>query len=121
MRNFRSPSIARLREIFGNDAAEAKRILRMSRAELEELPAGDERLRECYHPPKTWDLRMHCLNALGDSFYGVESLRLNDRDDSYIEYLNAGDAYAPTLVRFHGNYYVACWGDYVEGYGSSEQ
>lgn len=110
--NFRSPSIKKLREIFGENAKEAKSILRMSREELEELPACIARIRECWHPPKTYDLRMHALNALDNGFFGVEAFQL--RDGSWCDYLNSGDTYSPTLVRFRGNYYVTTCGDIAE-------
>ena len=93
------PSIKTLAAVFGDKAREARKILEMTRTELETLPAGAARLRECYHPPKTYDLRLTCLDALGDS-YGVEGFRL--RDGSYCDYLNMGDTYTLTLLRVHG-------------------
>ena len=105
------PSIKTLRAVFGDKAREARRILEMNRAELEALPAGAARLRECYHPPKTYDLRLHCLDALGESF-GVEGFQL--RTGEFCDYLNTGDTYAPTLLRVNGRYRVGCWGDIAE-------
>ena len=107
------PSIKTLSAVFGDKAREARRILEMTRSELESLPAGAARVHECYHPPKTYDLRLTCLNALGES-YGVEGFRL--RDGSYCDYLNMGDPYTPTLLRVHGRYRVTCWGDVAERY-----
>ena len=102
------PSIKTLHQVFGDKAREARAILEMSRAQLEALPAGAARVAECYHAPSTADVRMHCLDALGESS-GVESFEL--RDGSHCDYLNTGDTYPATLRRVHGRDRVACWGD----------
>jgi hypothetical protein len=116
----RSPSIKSLTEWLRDPVAakECKRIFRMSRDELLALPAGDRRERECYHSPKLWDLRMHCLDAVCGT-YGIEGFRI--RKGEHVEYLNAGDTYAATIVYFRGNYRLATWGDYAEKYGTSEE
>jgi len=106
----RSPSIKALRAIFDDNAAQAKALLTMTRAQLLETPVGAARLAECYHAPTTQDIRMECLNALG-MFYGVEGF---DTKRGECLYLNAGDTYTPTLVRFNGAYRIACWGDIAE-------
>ncbi len=91
-------------------AKQAKRILQMSRADLEQLPAGAARLAECYHPPSTADLRMTCLDAVMGTC-GVEGCQTDKGE--WVTYLNAGDTYAPTIVRYRRRYRVACWGDLV--------
>ena len=120
--NFRSPSIAKLREVYGDNAPEAKRILGMTRAELLQTDAGDARALECFNSPPTWDLRMHALNALEDSnggrFCGLETLALGD--GSIVEYLNAGDSYVATIYRLNGNYYVGDIGSLIERRGSMD-
>ena len=104
-----TPSIKALRTITSDltAARRAKAILNMSRAELEVLPAAAARIRECYNPPSTPDLRMTVLDDLLCT-HGVEAFRL--RDGSNVMYLNAGDTYTPTIVRMRGNYYVRDWG-----------
>jgi hypothetical protein len=114
----RLPSIKTLRAVFDDKAPEARRILEMSRAELEALPAGAARVRECFGRPDMLDLRMSCLDALGCTF-GVESFETTKRDwrtgaPEVCEYLNTGDTYAPTLINFCGRYRVASWGDIAE-------
>jgi hypothetical protein len=106
----RSPSIKALRAIFDDNAAQAKALLTMTRAQLLETPVGAARMAECYHAPTTQDIRMECLNALG-MFSGVEGF---DTKRGECLYLNAGDTYTPTLVRFNGAYRIACWGDIAE-------
>ena len=107
----RLPSIKTLNQVFGDKAKQARTILEMARNELEALPAGAARVAECYHAPSTADIRLHCLNALGESS-GVEAFEL--RDGSRCYYLNTGDTYTATLLRVHGRYRVACWGDIAE-------
>ena len=106
----RSPSIKTLKVIFGDNAARAKAILLMNREQLTRTPVGAARVAECYHPPTTQDIRMECLNELGD-FSGVEWF---DTKQGGCMYLNAGDTYTPTLVRHNGVYRVASWGDIAE-------
>ena len=105
------PSVRTLRAVFGDNARQARAILEMSRAELEALPAGAARVAESYAPPATSHLRMECLDALAGT-HGVESFET--RRHGWCEYLNAGDTYALTLVRYRGRYRVACWGDIAE-------
>lgn len=106
----RTPSIKALRSIFGENAKKAKELLTMSREQLTHTPEGAARVAECYHPPLTQDIRMTCLNALG-GFHGVEGF---ETKKGICMYLNAGDTYTPTLVRFRGSYRITSWGDIAE-------
>jgi hypothetical protein len=110
------PSIRTLRAVFADRAPEARRVLEMTRAELEAHPAGAARAAECYHPPKTFDLRMTVLDSLDSGLHGVEAFDIGHRDGTQetVWYLNAGDTYAPTLVFWAGRYRVESWGDRVE-------
>jgi hypothetical protein len=111
----RLPSVRTLRAVFGDQAKQARAILEMTREQLEALPAGQSRVRECYNPPATSDIRLTCLDALGET-YGVEAFQV--RDGTWCEYLNVGDPYRTTLLRLRGRYRVACWGDIVEREGA---
>ena len=113
--SLRSPSIKTLRSIFGDNAKQAKALLTMNREQLMRTAVGAARVAECYHPPLTQDIRMECLNALG-GFYGVECF---DTKKGLCMYLNAGDTYTATLVRFNGAYRVTCWGDIAERYATA--
>ena len=106
----RSPSIKSLKTLFGENAPRAKALLRMNREQLLRTPVGAARVAECYHAPSTQDIRMQCLDALGN-FYGVEGF---DTKKGECLYLNAGDTYATTLVRFNGAYRITCWGYIAE-------
>ncbi len=107
---FKSPSIKTLETIFGANAAKAKALLRMNRDQLLQTKIGAARMAECYHAPTTQDIRMECLNDLGN-FDGVEYFETNKGGCMY---LNAGDTYTPTLVRHNGAYRVCSWGDIAE-------
>lgn len=111
----RLPSVKTLETVFGEKAREARRILEMTRAQLEDLPAGAERVKECYHLPKTYDVRLHCLDALGKTC-GIEGFWTARK--GYCTYLNTGDTYSPTIMWFDGRYQVASWGDVAERHGS---
>lgn len=113
----RKPSIKTLSQCFDNPR-EARRVFDMSRVELLALPVCAARERECYYPPKTWDLRMHALNECG-RFHGIESLASERQSngysaDEYADYLNAGDSYLPTVIYWRGRYRVQSIGDFIE-------
>ena len=114
------PSIRTLENAFPGKGKELRRVLEMRRKELAEHPAGAARIAACWHPPKTYDVRLHVLNAVAETF-GVEYIA--HADDGYregeqygIDYINTGDTYTPTIVRFAatGTYQVRSWGDIVE-------
>jgi hypothetical protein len=114
--NYRSPSAAALEREFPGEGKMLKAILLMSRDELDSLPAGNARNRECYHRPTTSDVRLHCLNAAMDGAFGVESFETSKGEA--VQYLNTGDTYSPTICRFRGNYLISSWGDLAEKHGS---
>jgi hypothetical protein len=112
------PSIKTLEFAFPGKGKELREALLMSKAQLSEHPAGEARIKECFHPPACSDLRMHVLNAIAEC-HGIEYIASNK--DSFtaalgIEYLNVGDPYVATIIRSceTGNYRVACYGDIVE-------
>ncbi len=114
----KKPSIKKLEEAFPGKGKELRRILEMKRSELLLHPAGEARVRDCYHSPPTSDIRMHVLDSAAETC-GVEYIA--SRKDTYtefhgIDYLNTGDAYALTIVRSckTGSYRVSSWGDIVE-------
>lgn len=106
------PSVKTLSQVFGDKAKEARKILEMSRTELSKLPAGEARIRECHNAPSTPDIRMHCLSALAEGYHGLEAAE--NRDGEWLDYINAGDCYAVTLVRWRGSYRVCTVGDIAE-------
>ena len=107
----RLPSVKTLSRVF-EDPKQARAILEMTRDQLLGLPAGDARERECLHPPRTYDIRMHCLDAIDEGLCGVEAFQ--DKRGDWVDYLNTGDPYTTTLCYRNGRYFVACWADLVE-------
>jgi hypothetical protein len=105
------PSIKTLATIFADNAKKARAILEMDKNELLDLPENDHFVRSSYNTPSHDALILNALNELGD-FHGVEAIS-ND-DGEYLEYLNAGDTYAGTLIYWRGNYRVTTIGDMVE-------
>jgi len=112
------PSVKTLNSAFPGMGKDLRRILELNRKELKQHPAGEKRARECYNPPKTYDIRLHVLDAVAETC-GVEYMaHENDtfRSNYGFDYLNVGDLYIPTIIRFcqTGRYIVACCGDIVE-------
>jgi hypothetical protein len=105
------PSVKTLRTVFGDNAKRARAILEMTRAELEAAPEAEACPIECYNFSATEYARMHVLDRLAGT-HGVESFET--RRNGWCDYLNAGDAYAATLVRYRGRYRVTSWGDIAE-------
>lgn len=107
----KTPSVKTLSKVFDNPKV-AKKIMCMSRSELLQTDAGKARYSECYNAPKTYDLRMHSLNAIDSGLHGVESAE--SINGEFAEYLNTGETYAPTLIYWRGNYRVQSLGDFIE-------
>ena len=71
------------------------------------------------------DLKAELLNTVLDTygveylFEGSDGLRGNPEgcnDLPICTYLNTGDTYAPTLLKYRGRWQVGCWGDIAEKY-----
>jgi len=114
----RLPSVKTLDQAFPGKGQELRKVLEMTKAQLMQHPAGEARCRGCYHLPACYDIRLHVLDAVAET-YGVEyiaSERDSFREFYGLDYLNTGDSYALTIVRSRetGNYRVCSWGDIVE-------
>lgn len=107
----RKPSIKTLARVFPDNAKAARAILDMSHAELKAVPVCADMIRAAYNPPAWYSLRLAALNECG-GFHGVECAESTRGE--YLEYLNAGDSYAATLLYWRGRYSVATVGDFIE-------
>lgn len=114
----RLPSIKTLESAFPGKGKQLRQVLEMTKSQLKEHPAGQKRWAECYHPPACYDLRLHVLDAIAETF-GVEYVA--STKDSFtqargFDYLNTGDSYTPTIIRMaeSGNYRVVRPGDLIE-------
>lgn len=108
------PSIKALEEIFPAKGVALKRLL-TSAAAVRAHPAAVALAASCYSPPTLAHMRMVALNSEAET-YGVEAcFKRGDDTAPAFEYLNTGDRYAPTIVRFRsGAYALKSWGDIVE-------
>lgn len=107
----RKPSVKTLVQVFGDQAKEARKIFELTQGEMRKHPAGAKRIAECYYSPKWYDVRLHILDSLGET-YGIESV--HTEEDEYADYLNVGEMYAPTVIYWRGNYRVQSLGDFIE-------
>lgn len=113
------PSVKKLKEIAGDRAKELRKILEIRKrseleAVLEKYPATASWYRQCYHPMPLQVAKLSIASEItGDC--GVEHIPAGrGSKPPAIDYVNAGDAYAPTLMWCRGRYQVGCWGDIVE-------
>lgn len=111
------PSIKTLSAIFPENPKQARAILEMTREDFltaescVHFDSVKQMIRASYHPPKVYSMKMHALDIVG-RFHGSESIESTKGE--YAEYLNTGDTYAPTLIRWRGRYRVQSLGDFVE-------
>jgi hypothetical protein len=86
----------------------------LTRAQLiEQYECVRERVRECFNPPHTDDLRRTAINFLIGT-HGVEYLGTSRKTDCPVYYCNAGDTYACTIIFSGNSLRIGCWGDMVE-------
>ena len=108
------PSVKRLDSAFPG-RGKALRTLLGSMTAVTDHPAAQALVASCWHYPSIAYQRMTALNATAET-HGIESFC--DKKGRVIEYLNVGDYYVETLVRFPGGRYrVACVGDIIERHG----
>lgn len=103
------------------DPKTARVIVRLCNGTLdpETFEAGADRVRECYNPPSDTDVTLHVINSLLGG-HGVESVPYEQdamHDGDFIEYVNFGDTYAPTVLfnPAKSRFEVSAWGDAYEG------
>lgn len=79
-----------------------------------ECPHTQSWIDQCHNSPSLHDMKMNAADELIGT-YGVEFIpRGQNAQSPSIEYLNAGDTYAATLMFVRGSFVVGCWGDIVE-------
>ena len=111
----RLPSIKTLESAFPGRGATMRRLLESAQA-VREHSAAQELERKCYHAPGLAYMRLTALDAEAGTF-GIECIYRagTSPNEPAFEYLNTGDSYATTLIRWsNGRYQVASWGDIVE-------
>ncbi len=130
----RAPSIktlCSLKDVTRETAKQIRTVIKLeTRDELAEyaerfLPRTRDWLMRCYHRPQASNLRAAMLDELLCTF-GVEYLFKTSEglqghcslpsDELICTFLNAGDTYTTTMIRYHGRWQVGCWGDIAERY-----
>jgi hypothetical protein len=108
------PSIKTLDRAFPGKGKALRALLESAKL-VREHPAAIERERTAYHPHALATLRMEALNSTAEC-YGVEYVPRGANARSHgFEYLNTGETYAPTIVRFdNGRYAVSDIGSIIE-------
>lgn len=104
------PSVKTLGFVNAEKAKELRKYLIMDYQEMRQHPAAKKRINECYNPPKKYDVRMHVLDTIAET-YDVEGA---ETSEGWIDYLNTGEMYAPTIIHFQNRYYVSSLGAFVE-------
>lgn len=116
------PSIKTLRELSPEHAPLIRKVLEATRSELEAMLESNPALkvsrawyRACYHPMPLHVLRMSIVSDLTEC-HGVEYVQRGTGERSpRFDYVNTGDSYHVTLVRFdNGRYRVTSMGDIVK-------
>lgn len=109
------PSIKTLQTIAGDRAKELRSILEISKrseleAVLDKYPTASKWYQSCYNP-----LELHTAKlAIADEIIGTYGIEYCHGSRSFA-YLNTGDPYSATLIRFfNGQYRVSDWGTIVE-------
>lgn len=106
------PSEKVLEKTFPGKGKELRTLLTSNDAVLAH-PASVQLEKDCYSPPPMSYMRITALNAVLEG-HGVEYVQ-GERRNSSFEYVNMGDPYEVTIVRFNdGRYRIACWSDIVE-------
>lgn len=94
--------------------ADAETILGLikGRIDPETYPEVARCVGQCYHRPTQHELIAEALNVVLDTA-GVEAAFTEGELRPYLEWLNVGDPYVPTLVYYRDKWRVGCYGDYV--------
>jgi hypothetical protein len=112
----------RVAEHTGVDLTSAAQIVAIVHGELDPftLPELEEwRQARLYEPSITPETKMRAIDVLLGTF-GTEAIfGADDCMRPILEYCNAGDAYAPTILYDYprGRYVLGTWGDWIERYG----
>ncbi len=106
-----------LQSEFPNHARSVAYILSIGRDEIMRL--WPSLFRGFFNPPSLGQARMMVIDKVIGGF-GVEAVHADDgglfgQGSVALEYVNMGDPYVPTILRWRGGRYeVGCWGDAVE-------
>lgn len=113
MRILSMPTVANLDRAFPGKGASIHALIQPN-VPLPDTDATRAYIGRCYNRPSNYLIRMTELDAIAETC-GIEYAHAKGGRYPSFDYLNTGDPYTLTLVRFaDGRYRVACWGDIVE-------
>ena len=102
-----------LRQEWPDKAAAVLALIR-GQKDPSEYPSVHRWVAQCYNQPSRHEMVACALNELLD-MSGTEAIFHDGETEPYLEYLNAGDTYATTLLYRPGRgWSVGCWGDFAE-------
>jgi len=120
MNNYRAASVKNLMTLNGVTKEEAILIRSVWKCEdietLKTLYGEDKfnQLIEYFHNmPELEHLKALVIDDIMQTF-GIEHLGWHRRNKCHVDYCNAGDTYAGTVIFMGDNLTVGCWGDLVE-------
>lgn len=116
-------TVARLTAQLGIDESQAQQVIGLIRGRISPfaIAGTDAWRRQCYHEPRETapETIMHAIDQVigtcgTEAIFGAGSCT-----QPVIEYCNAGDTYAATIVYDYiaEKYRLTSWGDMVERYG----
>lgn len=121
-----------LKDVDTSKARLIRKLIKADREGLLELAATLDKFSRDIHWQRynyinhpTADLRAELLDSVLEThgveylFKGSDGLRCDpesQHDQPICVYLNAGDTYATTLLKYRGRWQVGCWGDIAEKY-----
>ena len=109
-------TLTQIKDCTRKDALKIRAILACKNVDaVTELSgAALEYVRRCYNRPPLQMAKLTAVDAILHT-HGVEFIpRGRGARSPSIEYCNAGDTYATTIMWTGGRYRVGCWGDIVE-------
>jgi hypothetical protein len=109
-------TLMQIKDVTREDAVKVRAILKLKNVDAvtSVSDVALEYVRSCYHRPPLHMAKLTAIDAVIGT-YGVEGIgRGHNLKSPSIEYCNAGDAYATTLLWVGGRYRVGDWGSIVE-------
>ena len=103
------PSIKKLESVFPGKGKNLRLLLESNDA-VNESPAVQKWVCQCYNPPKMREKRLCALNEAIEG-YGIEAKFADGEMWPFLEYINTGDLYSPTIYVLNGRYKVGCVAD----------
>lgn len=100
-------------EAFGADKAEKIRAVLNNPESAFDYKTAQAFYDACYRKPKTSEVMMYAFNEILEG-HGVEGVTDPEDMSEGMDYVNMGDTYATTIVKWNGSFRVESYGDRIE-------